>query len=112
MCVAPSELGVPSSVDLVCSDPAHLVASFTNGHIGLFNMETRQLVLTLESSAEPSKPPPLRTVSSSLMRSGRPGNEICSRYSTRLKGIEQQLEPAGGLHQGCLDSERNRVRWP
>uniref|UniRef100_H2SKF6 Striatin n=1 Tax=Takifugu rubripes TaxID=31033 RepID=H2SKF6_TAKRU len=48
------KLGVPSSVDLVCSDPAHLVTSFTNGQIGLFNMETRQLVLTLESTAEPS----------------------------------------------------------
>uniref|UniRef100_A0A7N6BJP5 Striatin n=1 Tax=Anabas testudineus TaxID=64144 RepID=A0A7N6BJP5_ANATE len=39
-------LGVPSSVDLVCSDPAHLVTSFTNGQIGLFNMETCQLVLS------------------------------------------------------------------
>lgn len=51
------ELGVPSSVDLVCSDPAHLVASFTNGQIGLFNMETRQLVLTLESTLEPGEDP-------------------------------------------------------
>lgn len=47
------ELGVPSSVDLVCSEPAHLVASFTDGQIGLFNMETRQLVLSLESISEP-----------------------------------------------------------
>uniref|UniRef100_A0A8C4ZX08 Striatin n=1 Tax=Gadus morhua TaxID=8049 RepID=A0A8C4ZX08_GADMO len=38
-------LGVPSSVDLVCSEPAHMVTSFTSGQIGLFNMETRQLVL-------------------------------------------------------------------
>uniref|UniRef100_A0A8C6P5H2 Striatin n=1 Tax=Nothobranchius furzeri TaxID=105023 RepID=A0A8C6P5H2_NOTFU len=43
------KLGTPSSVDLVCSEPAHLVTSFTNGQIGLFNMETRQLVLSLES---------------------------------------------------------------
>lgn len=49
------ELGVPSSVDLVCSEPAHLVTSFTNGQIGLFNMETRQLVLSLESTLEPGK---------------------------------------------------------
>uniref|UniRef100_A0A8C9XXX7 Striatin n=1 Tax=Sander lucioperca TaxID=283035 RepID=A0A8C9XXX7_SANLU len=35
------QLGIPSSVDLVCSEPAHLVTSFTNGEIGLFNMETR-----------------------------------------------------------------------
>ncbi|KAM6922698.1 striatin-like isoform 2-T2 [Lycodopsis pacificus] len=49
-------LGVPSSVDLVCSDPAHLVTSFTNGQIGLFNMETRQLVLSLESNLEPGTP--------------------------------------------------------
>uniref|UniRef100_A0A3Q2W4L6 Uncharacterized protein n=1 Tax=Haplochromis burtoni TaxID=8153 RepID=A0A3Q2W4L6_HAPBU len=49
-------LGIPSSVDLVCSDPAHLVTSFTNGQIGLFNMETRQLVLSLESNLEPGTP--------------------------------------------------------
>ncbi|CAJ1067699.1 striatin isoform X4 [Xyrichtys novacula] len=49
-------LGVPSSVDLVCSEPAHLVTSFTNGQIGLFNMETRQLVLNLESNLEPGTP--------------------------------------------------------
>uniref|UniRef100_A0A6Q2X2H5 Striatin n=1 Tax=Esox lucius TaxID=8010 RepID=A0A6Q2X2H5_ESOLU len=46
------EFGVPSSVDLVCSDPAHMVTSFTSGHIGLFNMETQQLVLRLESNVE------------------------------------------------------------
>uniref|UniRef100_A0A673FU08 Striatin n=1 Tax=Sinocyclocheilus rhinocerous TaxID=307959 RepID=A0A673FU08_9TELE len=45
------ELGVPSSVDLVCSDPAHMVTAFTNGRLGIFNMETRQLVLELESQA-------------------------------------------------------------
>ncbi|XP_026130505.1 striatin-like [Carassius auratus] len=52
------ELGVPSSVDLVCSDPAHMVTSFTNGRTGIFNMETRQLVLELESQAagEPDAP--------------------------------------------------------
>uniref|UniRef100_A0AAX7SR58 Striatin n=1 Tax=Astatotilapia calliptera TaxID=8154 RepID=A0AAX7SR58_ASTCA len=50
------KLGIPSSVDLVCSDPAHLVTSFTNGQIGLFNMETRQLVLSLESNLEPGTP--------------------------------------------------------
>ncbi|XP_048125379.1 striatin-like isoform X2 [Alosa alosa] len=47
------ELGIPSSVDLVCSDPAHMVTSFSNGRLGLFNMETRQLVLNLESTVEP-----------------------------------------------------------
>ncbi|XP_042289411.1 striatin-like isoform X1 [Thunnus albacares] len=50
------KLGVPSSVDLVCSEPAHLVTSFTSGEIGLFNMETRQLVLNLESNLEPGTP--------------------------------------------------------
>uniref|UniRef100_A0A673MK04 Striatin n=1 Tax=Sinocyclocheilus rhinocerous TaxID=307959 RepID=A0A673MK04_9TELE len=47
------ELGVPSSVDLVCSDPAHMVTAFTNGRMGIFNMETRQLLLELESQAAP-----------------------------------------------------------
>uniref|UniRef100_A0AAY4EHS7 Striatin n=1 Tax=Denticeps clupeoides TaxID=299321 RepID=A0AAY4EHS7_9TELE len=46
------ELGIPSSVDLVCSDPAHMVTSFSTGRIGLFNMETRQLVLSFESAVE------------------------------------------------------------
>ncbi|KAG1929701.1 striatin [Pimephales promelas] len=45
------ELGVPSSVDLVCCDPAHMVTSFSNGRTGIFNMETRQMVLELESQA-------------------------------------------------------------
>uniref|UniRef100_A0A8C4HG47 Striatin N-terminal domain-containing protein n=1 Tax=Dicentrarchus labrax TaxID=13489 RepID=A0A8C4HG47_DICLA len=39
-----SDLGVPTSVDLVSSEPAHMVTSFNTGHIGLFNMETQQLV--------------------------------------------------------------------
>ncbi|XP_040206794.1 striatin isoform X1 [Rana temporaria] len=43
------ELGIPSSLDLVSSDPAHMVASFSSGHTSIFNMETHQKVLTLES---------------------------------------------------------------
>ncbi|XP_035261249.1 striatin isoform X1 [Anguilla anguilla] len=50
------ELGIPSSVDLVCSEPAHMVTSFSTGETGLFNMETQQLVLSLESTAEPGLP--------------------------------------------------------
>uniref|UniRef100_A0A4W6DIH4 Striatin n=1 Tax=Lates calcarifer TaxID=8187 RepID=A0A4W6DIH4_LATCA len=46
------ELGVPTSVDLVSSEPAHMVTSFTTGHIGLFNMETQQLVLKLDSKKD------------------------------------------------------------
>uniref|UniRef100_A0A8B9KZU3 Striatin n=1 Tax=Astyanax mexicanus TaxID=7994 RepID=A0A8B9KZU3_ASTMX len=46
------DLGLPSSVDLVCSDPAYMVTSFNNGRIGLFNMETRQQVLNMESTVE------------------------------------------------------------
>ncbi|XP_051957105.1 LOW QUALITY PROTEIN: striatin-like [Xyrauchen texanus] len=45
------EMGIPSSVDLVCSDPAHMVTAFSNGRMGIFNMETRQLVQELESQA-------------------------------------------------------------
>ncbi|XP_056423298.1 striatin isoform X3 [Hyla sarda] len=46
------ELGIPSSVDLVSSDPAHMVVSFDSGHTSIFNMEARQKVLTLESCIE------------------------------------------------------------
>uniref|UniRef100_A0A7N8XVJ4 Striatin, calmodulin binding protein n=1 Tax=Mastacembelus armatus TaxID=205130 RepID=A0A7N8XVJ4_9TELE len=48
-------LGVPTSLDLVSSEPAHMVTSFTTGHVGLFNMETQQLVLKLESAGPPGK---------------------------------------------------------
>ncbi|KAI9518843.1 hypothetical protein NQZ68_033964 [Dissostichus eleginoides] len=50
------ELGVPTSVDLVSSDSAHMVTSFSTGHIGLFNMETQQLVLQLDSAGPPEAP--------------------------------------------------------
>uniref|UniRef100_A0AAY4EP36 Striatin n=1 Tax=Denticeps clupeoides TaxID=299321 RepID=A0AAY4EP36_9TELE len=39
------DLGIPTSVDLVCSDPAYMVTAFNTGEIGIFNMETQQLVL-------------------------------------------------------------------
>ncbi|XP_055083372.1 striatin-like isoform X2 [Periophthalmus magnuspinnatus] len=50
------KMGIPSSVDLVCSEPAHLVSSFTSGEIGLFNMETQQLVLSLDTNTEQGTP--------------------------------------------------------
>ncbi|XP_024123331.1 striatin [Oryzias melastigma] len=50
------ELGAPTSVDLVSSDPAYMVASFSSGHMALFNMETQQLVLKLESAGAPDAP--------------------------------------------------------
>ncbi|XP_025053401.1 striatin isoform X4 [Alligator sinensis] len=46
------EMGIPSSVDLVSSDPSLMVASFNSGHTSIFNMETRQRILTLESSID------------------------------------------------------------
>lgn len=49
VCVCVVELGIPSSVDVVCSETAHMVTAFNNGRTGVFNMETQQLVLELES---------------------------------------------------------------
>uniref|UniRef100_A0A452IUU0 Striatin n=1 Tax=Gopherus agassizii TaxID=38772 RepID=A0A452IUU0_9SAUR len=46
------EMGIPSSVDLVSSDPSHMVASFNSGHTCIFNIETRQRILTLESNRD------------------------------------------------------------
>uniref|UniRef100_A0A8C8SE62 Striatin n=1 Tax=Pelusios castaneus TaxID=367368 RepID=A0A8C8SE62_9SAUR len=46
------EMGIPSSVDLVSSDPSHMVASFKSGHTSIFNMETRQRILTMESNID------------------------------------------------------------
>ncbi|XP_060100183.1 striatin isoform X2 [Heteronotia binoei] len=48
------EMGIPSSVDLVSSDPSHMVASFNSGNTSIFNMETRQRILTLESNIDTS----------------------------------------------------------
>ncbi|KAM9563112.1 striatin isoform 2-T2 [Guaruba guarouba] len=46
------EMGIPSSVDLVSSDPSLMVTSFNSGHTCIFNMETRQRILTLESNMD------------------------------------------------------------
>uniref|UniRef100_A0A250YL87 Striatin n=1 Tax=Castor canadensis TaxID=51338 RepID=A0A250YL87_CASCN len=46
------ELGIPASVDLVSSDPSHMVASFSKGYTSIFNMETQQRILTLESNID------------------------------------------------------------
>lgn len=50
-----SELGPPTSVDAVSSEPAHMVAAFAGGHVALFNMETQQRVLTMESAGPPGE---------------------------------------------------------
>ncbi|KAM8842840.1 striatin [Synchiropus picturatus] len=59
---ARGELGIPTSVDVASSDPAHMVTSFSTGHIGLFNMETQQLVLTMESAGPPDAPTKINKV--------------------------------------------------
>ncbi|XP_068012300.1 striatin isoform X2 [Melanerpes formicivorus] len=46
------EMGIPLSVDLVSSDPSLMVASFNSGYTSIFNMETQQRILTLESSVD------------------------------------------------------------
>ncbi|XP_032071066.1 striatin isoform X2 [Thamnophis elegans] len=46
------EMGIPSSVDLVSSDPNLMVASFNTGYTSIFNMETNQHILTLDSNID------------------------------------------------------------
>ncbi|NXX42390.1 STRN protein, partial [Tricholaema leucomelas] len=46
------EMGIPLSVDLVSSDPSLMVASFNSGYTSIFNMETQQRILTMESSVD------------------------------------------------------------
>ncbi|XP_072912712.1 striatin isoform X1 [Hemitrygon akajei] len=48
------ESGIPTSVDIVCSDPSHLVSSFVNGQTSIFDMETCQRFLTFESCVDAS----------------------------------------------------------
>lgn len=50
-----SELGRPTSVDLVSSNPDHMVVSFTSGNLVLFNMETQKLLLKMEASGWPGE---------------------------------------------------------
>ncbi|XP_077426147.1 striatin-like isoform X2 [Vanacampus margaritifer] len=50
------ELGVPTSVDVSSSEPAHAVASFAGGHLGVFDMETQQLLLKMESAGASDAP--------------------------------------------------------
>lgn len=42
-------------MDLVSSEPHHMVTSFNTGHMGIFNMETQQLVLKLDSAGPPGR---------------------------------------------------------
>ncbi|XP_072415234.1 striatin isoform X2 [Chiloscyllium punctatum] len=48
------ESGIPTSVDIVCSDPSHLVSSFVNGQTSIFDMETCQRILTFEFNTDAS----------------------------------------------------------
>ncbi|XP_057699942.1 striatin-like [Corythoichthys intestinalis] len=56
------ELGVPTSVDLSSSDPTHAVASFSDGHVCIFDMETQQLILKMESAGTADSPHPINKV--------------------------------------------------
>lgn len=51
----PSELGRPTSVDAVRSEPAHMVAAFSGGRVALFNLETQQRVLVMEAAGPPGE---------------------------------------------------------
>lgn len=53
--VSVSELGPPTSVDAISSEPAHMVAAFSSGHVALFNMETQQRVLMMEAAGPPGE---------------------------------------------------------
>uniref|UniRef100_A0A4W3GMK0 Striatin n=1 Tax=Callorhinchus milii TaxID=7868 RepID=A0A4W3GMK0_CALMI len=48
------EFGIPTSADIVCSDPSHLVSSFGSGQTSIFDMETCQRIVTFESSIDAS----------------------------------------------------------
>uniref|UniRef100_A0A3P8UM05 Striatin n=1 Tax=Cynoglossus semilaevis TaxID=244447 RepID=A0A3P8UM05_CYNSE len=50
------ELGVPTSVDVVTCEPNQMITSFSTGHICLFNMETQQLILKIDSAGPPDAP--------------------------------------------------------
>lgn len=49
------ELGAPSSLDLLSSDPSLMVCSFASGNIGIFSLETHQLLLRLDSEPGPDR---------------------------------------------------------
>uniref|UniRef100_A0A4W3GKY7 Striatin, calmodulin binding protein n=1 Tax=Callorhinchus milii TaxID=7868 RepID=A0A4W3GKY7_CALMI len=53
-CFPAAEFGIPTSADIVCSDPSHLVSSFGSGQTSIFDMETCQRIVTFESSIDAS----------------------------------------------------------
>lgn len=98
-CLCVSELGVPTSVDLVSSEPAHMVTSFTTGHIGLFNMETQQLVLKLESAGPPGKSTDQSQIHTEVT-SARVMIKIC-RMTQTIRSDDRILIPSLFLSSDC-----------
>uniref|UniRef100_A0A674IP18 Striatin 4 n=1 Tax=Terrapene triunguis TaxID=2587831 RepID=A0A674IP18_9SAUR len=50
------EYGIPTSVVFASTDPAHVVAAFRTGNTVLYDLETSQPILTLESRAATGEP--------------------------------------------------------
>lgn len=46
------EHGIPTSVDFIGCDPAHMVASFNTGSTVIYDLETSQSVVMLSSQIE------------------------------------------------------------
>lgn len=49
------EHGIPTSVDFIGCDPAHMVASFNTGSTVIYDLETSQSVVMLSSQVESGK---------------------------------------------------------
>lgn len=49
------EHGIPTSVDFIGCDPAHMVASFNTGSTVIYDLETSQSVVMLSSQIESGK---------------------------------------------------------
>lgn len=50
-----SEHGIPTSVDFIGCDPAHMVTSFNTGSTVIYDLETSQSLVMLSSQIESGK---------------------------------------------------------
>ncbi|MEQ2178423.1 Striatin-3, partial [Goodea atripinnis] len=51
-----NEHGIPTSVDFNGCDPAHMVVSFNNGDVAIYDLETSQTALVLKGQGDSTVP--------------------------------------------------------
>ena len=100
MCVCVhTEHGIPTSVDFIGCDPAHMVTSFSSGDIVTFDLETSQPTLVLHGQGDTSRNYRAFSVASPALPSGihSPKRAITDPTAEEQEGIRLGL---GVCHGG------------